>query len=544
MEAPITTPSNEKSIQLIAGSDVTVVITTYNHAHFLGEALASVAAQTRVPEEVIVVDDGSSDDPAAIVARWPGVRLIRQPNQGLSSARNTGLAQARTTYILFLDADDMLRPAAIAQGLAAFARSPGVAFVYGAHERVDRDGNPLGGAVYHAMAGDPVAALLHHNIVGMHATVLYRRDILSAAGGFDTRLRRCEDYDVYLRLAQAHAIASHPTVVARYRWHDSNMSYDFRAMRDAALAVHARYRPAAEADSLRRETWSEGRRFWRRYYAGEALRAGGRISPRGVAAAARLDPLWTAGELARRAAIRLGGAVSRRAGYRLRRRLVGRASPPVGRVDWGDFGTPWPVSEDFGWDRGLPVDRFYIERFLEGAAADIRGRVLEIGDDAYSRRFGGARVERQDILHVEAGNPRATLIGDISRAGTLPQAAFDCIVLTQTLHLIFDMASALRQLHGALRPGGVLLLTVPGISPIDRGEWSGTWFWSLTPAALTRLLDEVFGAGAATVRSHGNVYAATAFLQGLALSEVDPTKLDVADASYPVIVAARAARRP
>ncbi|GJD50021.1 hypothetical protein OPKNFCMD_2757 [Methylobacterium crusticola] len=541
MGAPVATPSRDTPIRPTDAASVTVVVTTYNHAHFLNEALASVAAQTRAPEDVVVVDDGSSDDPTAVVARWPGVRLIRQPNQGLSAARNTGLAAAATTHVLFLDADDRLRASAVAQGLAASARAPDAALVYGAHQMIDRDGGRIGEAVYRAAGGDPVAALLHHNVIGMHATVLYRREILAAAGGFDPALRRCEDYDVYLRLAHRHGIASHPAVVADYRWHESNMSYDFGAMRDAALAVHARYRPGPEADPAWRRAWAEGRRFWRGYYAERALRSGG-LSLRGLTAAARLGPAWTAGEVARRAAIRLGGAVSGRAGFRLRRRLVGRGAPPIGRIDFGDFGTPWPVSPDFGWDRGLPVDRHYIERFLEGAAADIRGRVLEIGDDAYSRRFGGSRIERQDILHVQAGHPGATIIGDLSLAGTLPRDAFDCIVLTQTLHLIFDMGRALRQLHDALKPGGVLLLTVPGISPVDRGEWSTTWFWSLTPAALARLLGDAFGPGAALVEHHGNVYAATAFLQGLALSEVDPRKLDIVDEAYPMIVSARARR--
>jgi SAM-dependent methyltransferase len=145
-------------------------------------------------------------------------------------------------------------------------------------------------------------------------------------------------------------------------------------------------------------------------------------------------------------------------------------------------------------------------------------------------------------VHVHAGNPLATIVGDISRPGTLPRAAFDCIVLTQTLHLVWDMAAAVRELHAALKPGGILLLTVPGISQIDRGEWGEQWYWALTPAAVRRLLGEAFGEESVTVESHGNAYAATTFLQGLALSEVDRRKLDVLDEAYPVIVTAHATR--
>src|SRR5262252_3366041 len=100
-------------------------------------------------------------------------------------------------------------------------------------------------------------------------------------------------------------------------------------------------------------------------------------------------------------------------------------------------------------------------------SADIRGRVLEIGDNAYTLRFGGAQVRQSDILHVDASNPRATFVGDLSRPNALPEAAFDCIVLTQTLQYLYDMRAAVATLHGAMKLGGVLLLTAPGISQLD-----------------------------------------------------------------------------
>ncbi len=165
---------------------------------------------------------------------------------------------------------------------------------------------------------------------------------------------------------------------------------------------------------------------------------------------------------------------------------------------------------------------------------------MEIADDTYSSRFGGSRITRQDILHLKAGNSKATLVGDLTQPGVLPEDAFDCIVLTQTLHLIYDMKAALNQLHAALRPGGVLLLTVPGISQIDRGEWQKSWYWNLTSQSVTRLLSEVFDTTEFVVESNGNVFAAVAFLHGLAQAEVPPEKLLVNDAAYPVIVTARA----
>src|ERR1700723_279677 len=217
---------------------VTVVITTYNDADFLHEALASVALQQKVPNEIFVVDDGSEVSPAPIVADFPQARLIHKPNGGLASARNAGMRAASTKYIIFLDADDRLRPNAIAAGLDCFAQSPDSAMVYGAHIRIRADGTPLGDDIYHPASKDPYADLLAGNGIGMHATVLYRRDILLAEGGFDEGLRRCEDYDVYLRLARKYPVASHPEIVAEHRWHGRNISRDTARMLRAVLFVH------------------------------------------------------------------------------------------------------------------------------------------------------------------------------------------------------------------------------------------------------------------------------------------------------------------
>src|SRR5690348_130160 len=112
---------------------VSVVITTYNHARFLGEAIESVLAQTVPPFEVIVVDDGSTDDPAAVVRRYPQLRLIRQRNQGLAAARNTGWRASGGSYLVFLDADDRLLPNALAANLRRLAEWPECAFAYGAY---------------------------------------------------------------------------------------------------------------------------------------------------------------------------------------------------------------------------------------------------------------------------------------------------------------------------------------------------------------------------------------------------------------------------
>lgn len=200
-----------------------------------------------------------------------------------------------------------------------------------------------------------------------------------------------------------------------------------------------------------------------------------------------------------------------------------------------------PLSRDFGFDQGKPVDRHYIETFLALHADDVRGRVLEVGDNAYTMEFGGNRVLQSDVLHVLPGIPGTTIVGDLSQGNSIPSNAFDCIVLTQTLHLIFEMSKAVATLHRSLRPGGVLLITVPGVSSVARGEWGDTWYWSLTPAALRRLLAQEFK-GDLSVHSFGNVLAASAFLYGVAAEEMSEGELAAVDSQYPVTVAARAVK--
>jgi SAM-dependent methyltransferase len=214
---------------------------------------------------------------------------------------------------------------------------------------------------------------------------------------------------------------------------------------------------------------------------------------------------------------------------------------PFGSVRFGDLRRFSPIGSDFGWERGTPIDRYYIEGFVARNASDIRGHVLELADNRYTRRFGGARVEQSDILSIETTNPNATIVGDLAHPDTLPEAGFDCIVLTQTLQLVFDIPAAIASLYRALKPGGVLLVTMPGVTPMHVKDWP--WYWALTAPALCRLLEDRFGQDAVSVEAHGNIFVATAYLYGLALEELDASELNIDDVKYPVVVAARAMKR-
>ena len=227
----------------------------------------------------------------------------------------------------------------------------------------------------------------------------------------------------------------------------------------------------------------------------------------------------------------------------LRSRMGGAGDhPPVGRIRFGDLRRVEPLSRKFGYDRGHPVDRYYIEQFLARHAGDVRGRVLEIGDDSYTRRFGGARVSQRDVLHIKEGHPGATIIADLSRGDGIPSGVFDCIILTQTLHLIYDVPAALSTVARILKPGGVVLTTVPGITQIDHGEWRTSWYWAFTTLSVRRRFEEVFPAPNVTVETYGNVLAAVAFLYGIAQQELRAEELDHRDRDYEVIIAVRAVK--
>jgi SAM-dependent methyltransferase len=223
-------------------------------------------------------------------------------------------------------------------------------------------------------------------------------------------------------------------------------------------------------------------------------------------------------------------------------RRYGLVWPRVGAVRFGDLHRTTPISPIFGLERGLPVDRYYIERFLDRHRADVRGRCLELGDATYTRKFGDDRVTGIDVLHLVGGNPVATIVADLTRADEIPSNAFDCIIFTQALQMIYDVRAALCHLHRILAPGGVLLATSHGISRIGRRLGRDPWgeYWRVTTQSAERLFAETFPGARVAVSSYGNVLAATCALHGLAAEEIAVSELDQRDPDFEVIVTIRA----
>lgn len=217
-----------------------------------------------------------------------------------------------------------------------------------------------------------------------------------------------------------------------------------------------------------------------------------------------------------------------------------------GITDWSVLRRLQPYRADFGFHYGKSIDRYYIERFLAAHAENIRGCVAEIGDDKYSRLFGGDRTERCEIIDIDESNEKRTITLDLAQTSSAPEYQFDCILCIQTLFEIFDHAAAIASLHKMLKPGGILLATLPGISqrvPSPMLGGGGDW-WRYTARSAKRLVAGAFGEENVEVTARGNVLAATAFLHGLVERELSRDELEFHDPDYEVLIAVKAVKGP
>ena len=301
---------------------ISVVIPCYNQGHYLGEAVSS-AASPRYRVEVIVVDDGSTDDTPQVAARHPAVRYIRQTNQGLAAARNRGLAEAQGDLVIFLDADDRLMPRGIDTGVHALTAASHCAMAYGRCVMIGPDGTGWPTPQQRRVLSGHHAVLLRTNPIWTPAMAIIRRSVLNELGGFASGFDGSADYDLYLRLARSYNVYDHATTVAAYRRHDGSMSGSASRMLRDTLAVMQRHRPADDETALH-EAWREGCEGWRDFYGTqltEEIRD--HVSERELLRAA--EKAWTLGryapEILRREAARKIRTTISRVTY------AGRATP-------------------------------------------------------------------------------------------------------------------------------------------------------------------------------------------------------------------------
>ncbi|MCW2540928.1 MAG: glycosyl transferase family 2 [Frankiales bacterium] len=540
---------------------VSVIMIFRNAAKFFDEAIDSVLTQRYPAFELLLCDDGSSDSSTATARRRAAldpvrVRYLEHPehaHRGMSSTRNLGLAASQGELVAFLDADDKWDPAHLAGEVALLIAHPEAGMVCGQAVDWHTWADPSAVDTASPLAWPPGVVVPPPGMLGAllrrgdlrtpTCNLLVRRSALEAVGGSHDEFRNMYEDQVLLArlyLTQVCVISGNRT--AWYRRHEDSSSA--RAIRDGSYDP---YLPSPTREAFLR--WLSTLPQMQAEAAGgelssllaEALRPYEGLSSNESArpAYARLHHRrrTTAGSLVRRAGRATIPAAVRRRVRGLMRRVVGRGSTGMAAI-----GNVFPLSRQFGYDRGLPVDRFYIERFLAANAHAIAGRVLEVGDRYYTTRYGGDRVTHSDVLNIDPAIPDTTVVADLADGAGIAPESFDCLVITQTLHLLYDLRAAVATLHRSLSPGGTVLATFPGITAISTDRWADTWYWALTPLSAARLFGEVFGAANIEVVACGNVLTSTAFLYGIAAHELRAQDLELHDPQFPMLITVRAYR--
>jgi glycosyltransferase involved in cell wall biosynthesis len=297
---------------------VSVVIPCYNGGRFLREAIESVLHQTYPAAEIVVVNDGSTDDTAAVARSYERVAYIEQRNQGVTAARNTGMRSSTGDLLVFLDADDRLQPHALATGVQSLEANPEWAFVSGDVSVIGEDGSPRYVPKQRPRSGDPYIQLLRSNYIWTPGAVMYRRDILRAVNGYVTWAGASADYELNVRIARRFPIGRHYQVVLDYRQHPASMSSDVRSMLKSAVTVRRAERRHAYRTAEGKQAWQAGIAIVQANYGGRLitqmksdLGVAGRRA-RAVISAWYLVCYYPAG------LIRLARVVLRRAAARLR----------------------------------------------------------------------------------------------------------------------------------------------------------------------------------------------------------------------------------
>jgi SAM-dependent methyltransferase len=222
------------------------------------------------------------------------------------------------------------------------------------------------------------------------------------------------------------------------------------------------------------------------------------------------------------------------------RPLVSRVARPV---RWGSLRRLEPIGARSGAQRGTPIDLYYVDRFVQQRAGFVRGRVLEAETAELARRHGRA-IERVDVLDVDAYNDDATLIADLASADSLPEAAFDCVLLAHVLARVANVDVAISNAWRSVAPDGALLVSMPTVRGVDGADpGRAIDAWRMLPSGLHATLESRCPDADVEVQGFGNVLAATALLMGVAAEELSPSELDHFDADHPVVACACVVKR-
>jgi peptidoglycan/xylan/chitin deacetylase (PgdA/CDA1 family)/SAM-dependent methyltransferase len=438
-------------------------------------------------------------------------RCIVATRESPGALRNAAVAAAGGDLVMFLEAGDRIDARYIPSACARLAADPDLAAVSSW-----ADGPGAAGVATLLKPSFTLAALLSDRAAIPGPTVL-RRAVWESVGGFDEDLPACEWYEFWIRVLAAGARG------------------------DVIESSHLRYEPSRESAHRRRlvhEPYLAAmRQVLEKHRDLLAAHVADVLCDREVS----LNELYCH----YRGLLRVRDdlvAERRRLLEATERTAQGLRDMHATGIDWGDLRRLLPVSPDWGYERGVPIDRYYIERFLEAHAGDVQGVVLEVQESDYTRRFGGDRVRRSDVIDIDPLNSRATLVGDLRRLEGVPSATYDCFILTQTIHVIENMHAVLREAERILKPGGVLLVTLPCASRVCLEYGRDGDFWRVTEAGARQLFSEVFPSTHLHIESFGNVLTNVAFLEGLACHEISAEEFEVHDPFHTLLVGVRAVK--
>ncbi len=497
----------------MSGDGIAVVLTCFDLGRTIEESLNSVAMQARPADEVVLVDDGSTDlYTRQVLARLAhsGVRVFRAPHRGVSAARNLGVRATIAPNLVFLDGDDRLDPAYLERLGGELDENPDLDFVSCQMQSF--------GAASERWT-PPAPNLIRSLTEGVvHISSMLRRTLFERLGGFDEAFEAYEDVEFWTRVLAA---GSRGRVLPEPLFH-----YRVRSASNYGRAVQA----AAHRDLMSR--------FYEKHtdllssHVVELMVAKERFL---------LDQKDHHQQLTeKQSRLRAQLSTLNEEIRAVSEQLRARNRPSV---DLGDLRRTAPISPTWGLERGAPLDRHYIHAFLARHSHDIKGRVLEIKDRSYTHLFGGDRVESSDVLDIDATNPQATIVADLTKAHAVADDTFDCVVLTQTLGLILDTTAAVREVHRILKPGGVVLCTVPAAGRLScEGNARDGDYWRFTEASARALFAGAFAPSDLDVTGFGNVLSVTAFLYGLSPEELTPAELEAHDPDFPLVYGVRAVK--
>jgi peptidoglycan/xylan/chitin deacetylase (PgdA/CDA1 family)/SAM-dependent methyltransferase len=468
---------------------VAVVVPCFNLGRTLHGALASVEAQTHRPEEVVVVDDGSTDVyTRQVLARLrdSGTRVVSTPNRGPAAARNLGIRLTTSPLIVLLDADDLVEPSYFAKASAVLAAKPDLGFV--------SCGMAAFGESTYVWNPPPCTFLDTLVRGGVHVSTMFRRAVFHAVGGFDEELPAYEDTDFWLSAIErgfAGEILHEPLLRYRVRrgsrYHRALLPDTYLQAKGRILAKHA------TAVAARRE---------------EILAALGAFAAELRAHGHHLDERKASAE-AELASVR----------DRIVRAKQALASRGEESLDWGVLRrlepfVPPPRAREHG------VEAWYVEAFMTRATA---------GDGS--------------VLRIDAAEPSGdSAKGDFPQLDRIRPGSVDCIQMVDVLRYARDPLAAIRRARSALKPDGVLLASLPCVSPFHDSADEPTDRWRFTEASARELFAEVFPLDSVEVTTFGNLPVCVAALHGLEAAELATSDLEEADPWYPLVVCVRAVK--